>query len=51
MTEYLHSQDGSGAAAQNGREEEGPLGNPPLVLPGFLFVQAHKQESQKIDEG
>ena len=49
MTEGVHTQQRTHAAAQERRADQGPLGDAPAIFPGFLLVDEHKKECGGID--
>lgn len=49
VTEGVHADNGAHGPADDGREKEGFLRNPPAVVPCLVFVNAHEGKCQHID--
>ena len=49
VTEEVHTQEGTDAAAGNGQPNEGVFRDAPLPSPGLPFVDAVEQEGQDVD--
>ena len=50
MVKDVHTCDGAGRAAQYGGEKQSFFRDPPEILSGFPFIQAHQDKSGQVDE-